>query len=268
MQKFLEKYYTENEPVILACSAGPDSMYLLYKILETKFAKNLVVCYFNHKLRVEADEEEEFLEKLSKERWFKLEIAEANIKEIKEKFYSSIWVEELARKKRYEFFDAILHIYKTNKILTAHHLDDKIETFFFNLVRGTKITGLVNMKNPSKSPLERGMSERQGDYNRTAILRPLLKLEKSEILDYLDKNKLEYKIDKTNFLNDFSRNKLRNEIIPQFSEINEKYKKNISNFMDYLEEVKEMIDFEVEKFLTPPLIPPLTGEGNRSFFFY
>ena len=65
---------------------------------------------------------------------------ETKIKELKEKFYKSISLEELARQKRYEFFNAILNIYNSDKILLAHHLDDKIETFFFNLVRGSKIS--------------------------------------------------------------------------------------------------------------------------------
>lgn len=60
----LEKYYKLDEPIILACSTGPDSMFLLYEILKTPYKNNLVACYFNHKLRHEADEEEAFLEKL------------------------------------------------------------------------------------------------------------------------------------------------------------------------------------------------------------
>ena len=232
MEKFLEKYFKKDEKVIVWCSAWPDSMFLVYKILETKFAKNLVICYFNHNLREEALEEEKFLEDLAKEKWFQIEIWDAKIKELKEKFYKSISLEELARQKRYEFFNAILNIYNSDKILLAHHLDDKIETFFFNLVRGSKISWLVNMKEKS-----------------WVILRPLLNISKKEILEFLEKNNLSYKIDKTNFENDFARNKLRNLIIPKFSEINEKYKQNISNFMDYLDEIKDLLDLEVNNFL-------------------
>ena len=232
MQDFLEKYFSANEPIIIWCSTWPDSMYLLYKILETKFAKNVVACYFNHWLREESLEEEKFLEKLWKQKGFKVEIANANMKEIHKNFYNSISLEELCRQKRYEFFDAILHIYKSKKILLAHHLDDKIETFFFNLARGSKLTGLINMQEDSG-----------------AILRPLLGITKTEILEYLEKNGLEYKIDKTNFENDFTRNKIRNIILPNFSEINKNYKKNISNFMNYLAEIKDFVDFEVENFL-------------------
>lgn len=232
MQNFLKKYFKKDEKIIVWCSAWPDSMYIVYKILETDFAKNLVICYFDHNLREESKEEIIFLEKLAKKKWFQIEIWEAKIKEIWEKFYNSISLEELARKKRYEFFNAILNIYQTNKIILAHHLDDKIETFFFNLARWSKISGLINMQ------------EKSG-----VILRPLLKIEKKEILDYLEKNNLEYKIDKTNFENDFSRNKIRNLIIPKFSEINLNYKKNIENFMDYLEELKDFLDFQVLEFL-------------------
>lgn len=231
MQKFLEKYFTPSDKIILACSTGPDSMYLLYEILKTSYKDSLVACYFNHKLRPEADEEEVFLENLWKKLWFQVEIWSANIKEI-QKLYPSISIEELARKKRYDFLWVIRDICKAPYVLTAHHLDDKIETFLFNLARGSKLTWFINMTEKS-----------------WLILRPLLHLEKSEILKYLDENKLEYKIDKTNFDNEITRNFLRNEIIPNFSKINPNFKNNISNTLSYFEELKDFIDEEVKSFL-------------------
>lgn len=228
---FLEKYYLPDEPIILACSTWPDSMYLLYKILETPYGKNIVACYFNHKLRPEADEEEIFLENLWKEKGFKVEIATADIKKI-HSLYQSISIEELARKKRYSFFEAILHIYNAKYIITAHHLDDKIETFFFNLARGSKLTGLINMTE-----------------HNWAILRPLLWVEKKEILTYLHNNKLEYKIDSTNTDTEITRNHLRHNIIPNYEKINKNYKQNINNTLTYFEEVKNYIDEEVKRFL-------------------
>jgi tRNA(Ile)-lysidine synthase len=80
-------------------------------------------------------------------------------------------------------------------------------------------------------------------------LRPLLNLEKSDILEYLDKNNLKYFIDDSNFENKYTRNKLRNNIIPKFEEINSAYKKNIKNTISYFSEVKEFIDLEVKNFL-------------------
>ncbi len=231
IEDFLNKYYKEDEPIILACSTWPDSMFLLYKILGTKYSKNLVACYFNHKTRPETDIEEKFLEKLWKKRWFKVESACCNFEKIK-KLYPSKSFEELAREKRYQFFDAILNIYKNNKIITAHHLDDKIETFFFNMVRWTKLTWLINMKEKS-----------------WVILRPLLYIEKKNILNYLDSNNLEYKIDETNLNTDFTRNLLRHEILPQFKKVNSNYKNNINNLIKYFEEIKENIDIQIENFL-------------------
>lgn len=232
LENFLDKHYKQDEKIILACSAWPDSMFILYQILNTKYAKNIVACYFNHQLREEANLEEKFLENLWKKHWFKVEIASANIKEIRDKLYPSKWLEEVAREKRYAFLNAILNIYETDKVITGHHLDDKIETFFFNLVRWSKLTGLINM------------TEKSG-----VILRPLLNIEKKDILNYLEQNKLEYKIDESNFDTNISRNKLRHNILPEFEKINSNYKNNLNNLIWYLEEIKENIDKQIIDFL-------------------
>lgn len=231
IEKFLKWYYKQNEPIILACSAWADSMYLLYKIFETKYKKNLVVCYFNHNTRPETKYEEQFLEDLCKKENIKFETAYCDFEKIK-KLYPSKSFEELAREKRYQFFDAICNIYKTNKVITAHHLDDRIETFYFNLNRWTKLTGLINM------------TEFSG-----WILRPLLNIEKSEILEYLEKNNLSFFIDSSNLENNYTRNYLRNEIIPKFEKVNSNFKKNILKTMIYFEELKNYIDLEIKDFL-------------------
>ena len=244
IKTIIKKYFKENEPIILACSTWPDSMYLLYKILETSYSKNLVVCYFNHKLRPEADEEEKWIEELWKKHWFKVEIADCEVKKIRDKFYPSKWLEEVAREKRYAFLNAIMNIYNSDKVITGHHLDDKIETFFFNLLRWTKLTGLINMKEIN-SPSPSGEGVRKWGQ----IIRPLINIEKKEILKYLKDNNLEYKIDESNFDTKITRNKLRHDIIPQFEEINSNYKQNINNLISYFEEVKNHIDKEIEEFL-------------------
>lgn len=232
LQSFLEKYYQSDEKIILACSTGPDSMFLLYELLKTSFKNNIVACYFNHKLRIEADEEEIFLENLGKKLGFEVEIGSADIKKIRDTLYPSISLEELAREKRYMFFSAVCEIHGTKKLMTAHHMDDKIETFFFNLARGTKLTWLINM------------TENYGN-----ILRPLLALEKNQILNYLKENNWEYRIDNTNLDNEITRNHFRNEIIPKFYKVNSKFKENITNTLNYFEEIKNHLDEEVKKFL-------------------
>ena len=228
---FLEKYYKKNEPIILACSGWPDSMYIAYQILKSEYAKNLVIAYFNHKTRPETDEEEMFLEKLAKEKWCHFETAYCNFKKLQQ-LYPSKGFEELAREKRYQFFDALMNIYNSRFVITAHHLDDKIETFFFHLLRWSKLGGLINMK------------ESHG-----WILRPLLNTEKKEILNYLEKNNLEYKIDPSNNENTYSRNKIRNLLLPQCEQIKPGYKKNIKNLIWYFSELQDYTEWEVLKFL-------------------
>ncbi len=238
MEKFLNKYFTEKEKIILACSAWPDSMYICYKILETNYKKNLILCYFNHNLRKEAKDEEKFLLNLWKKFDIKIEIWNENIKKLQKESKKSISIEELARKERYKFFHKILKKYNSNKIILAHHLDDKIETFMFNLIRWTKITWLINMIECKEVVFP----------FKYKILRPILNLQKKEILSFLEKDNLDYKIDKTNFLNDFSRNKLRNQIMPKIENINSNYRKNIQNFINYLTEIDKLINLEVKNF--------------------
>ncbi len=231
LQFFFDKYFKKDDKIVIACSTWPDSMFLLYEAIKTTYKDQIVACYFNHKLREESDEEEAFLEDLWTKLWFRVEIGYAYINEIK-KLKPSVSIEELARKKRYDFLWVIKEIYNSPYIITAHHLDDKIETFLFNTLRWTKLTWAINM------------TEKQW-----LILRPLLNIEKNEILDYLHSNNLEYKIDSSNNENIYSRNIIRNEIIPLFPKINEKYKQNISNFWDYLYQVKYFIDYEINIFL-------------------
>ncbi len=242
IEKFLEKYHKQGQTITLACSAWPDSMYLLYKILKSKYKKYLVVCYLNHKTRVETDKEESFLKDLCKKEKIKFETSSCDFEKIKKEFKGKSF-EELAREKRYEFFNNICKKYKSNTLITAHHLDDKIETFYFNLNRWTKITGLINM-----SEFSCVNKKKWEVWWIWIILRPLINLEKKEILNYLDENKLKYFIDSTNLENKYSRNYLRNELIPKFEEINSNFKKNISNFQDYLSQAKDFIDNEIEIF--------------------
>lgn len=232
LENFLKKYLSPDDSVILACSGWPDSMYLLYQILQTSYENNIVACYFNHKTRPETDTEEQFLVELWKQEWFQVEVAECDFEKI-QKLYPSKSFEELAREKRYQFFEAVANIYNSKYILTAHHLDDRIETYMFNMLRGSKLTGLINMRESSGW-----------------ILRPLLSIEKSDIYKYLDDNKLQYFEDSSNADSQHTRNFLRNEILPKFSRVHPEHKKNIQNLLTYFEDIKHHIDQEVWGFLT------------------
>lgn len=117
-------------------------------------------------------------------------------------------------------------------ILTAHHLDDSIETLMFHLIRGTKIQGLT------------GVPERNG-----YILRPLLSIGKKEILETLGRENTPYRLDSTNADDVYLRNHLRLNIISEFERINPEYRKNLAAFMEYAKEVGTFIETQVEIFL-------------------
>ncbi len=111
---------------------------------------------------------------------------------------NKISLEVAGRKIRYEFLKRFLAlINKYDKIVTAHNADDNAETVLLNLIKGTGVKGIAGI--PVK---------------RNNIVRPILSLTKKEILDYLDENQFEYRIDESNLSNDFERNFLRNEVIP------------------------------------------------------
>ncbi len=246
---FLQKYVSSKQKIILACSGGPDSIFLLYQILETPYAKNLVVCYFDHKLRRASKKERLFIQALGEKHSFICEIEECDIKK-EQKGLPSTWTEELARIKRYEFLEKIREKYDAPYILTAHHLDDRLETFFFNLARGSKLTGLINM------------TEKSGH-----ILRPLLGFEKEEILAFLKKKKISFMVDASNHNTKISRNHLRINTLPQFKKINAQYKKNIANFLEYLWLAKWYIDEEIKDFLWESNYFPIDVFLEKPIFF-
>ncbi|MGC9031708.1 MAG: tRNA lysidine(34) synthetase TilS, partial [Minisyncoccia bacterium] len=124
-------------------------------------------------------------------------------------------IEKKLREKRYEKLYEIAEKTKCNKIATGHTLDDHIETFLINLFRGSGISGLCGIWPESNIFPD----------SKIVIIRPLLCIEKKEIVEYLEKNKINYFIDASNLSTVFFRNRIRNEVIPFLL----KYKPSIKN---------------------------------------
>lgn len=239
ISEIILKYTDKN--IILALSWGPDSIFLFEMLKDSSLKNKVIACHLNHSLREEADSDEEFVKDLCNQNRIKFESKKVDLKEII-KSSSSISLEEAARKERYEFLRNMKEKHSADYIIVGHHLDDRLETFFLNLARGSKLSGLINMTECSWD-----------------IIRPLLSIEKKEILAYLNDNNIKYLTDKTNFDTDITRNKLRLDILPHFENINSSYKSNIKNTINYFEDVKNEIDnivldfleedyFEIDKF--------------------
>lgn len=186
---------------IVAVSGGVDSMVLLHKIaIKHTEGKNkdvrYVVAHFHHGIRTDADKDAELVKKKAEEYGF---VCETGYGELGEKVN-----EAEARKARYEFLRALAQKHKAEKIITAHHQDDLLESMVINMLRGVGTRGLVPMTQPD-------------------ILRPLLSKTKQELREYATANDLEWREDSTNdderYLRNYVRKKLMPTLEPQRSEL-------------------------------------------------
>lgn len=200
----INKYHLidENDHIVLGVSGGPDSTCLFHIFLELQKQINFtfVVCHINHKIREEADLDEQYVEEMCKIHNIPFYVERVKVTDMAKK--QKIGTEEMGRKVRYEFFNNILKKENADKIATAHTKNDLSETVLMNLLRGTGLSGLKGIE-----------PKRENIY-----IRPLIECEKQEIDEYCKEKNLEPRIDKTNFENIYTRNKIRNKLIPYLKE--------------------------------------------------
>lgn len=226
---FLNRELKGKSTVVIACSGGPDSMCLLALLCNLKDEKDLkiVVAHVNHKIRIES----EFEENMVKEYALKNDCI-IEVKHLDE-FIDGDFSEELARNKRYSFFEETIEKYNANYLLTAHHGDDLIETILMRLTRGSNLKGYMGM---------RQISQKQN----YILLRPLLTITKQEIMDYLKINKIPYAIDKTNESDKYTRNRYRKNVLSflkkEEQNIHEKYLQFSNELSEYNDFVNEYIN--------------------------
>ena len=217
--KTINKYklIEKGDKIVLGVSGGPDSMCML-KILLNLYKradkgeeidikkegvspngnKNcqkgpspvaIIVAHVNHMIREEAIDDENYVRDFCKKN--NIDFYSKSIDVLKIANNNKIGVEEAGRIERYKFFDEILKKTGSNKIAVAHNKNDKVETIFLNVLRGSGLEGLKGI-----------------DAKRENIIRPLIECERSEIEKYCLDEKLNPRVDKTNFDNTYNRNKI------------------------------------------------------------
>ncbi len=209
----------EKDTVIVAVSGGPDSMCLLNALVNLKEKLKLnkiAVAHVNHMLREEAQEETEYVKKYCENKNIEIYIKYANIKEISEN--NKISEETAGREERYKFFEEIESKINANKIAIAHNLNDNAETVLMHFIRGTGINGLTGIK-----------PYRDGKY-----IRPLIECDRKEIEEYCKEKNLNPRYDKSNLDINYTRNKIRNLLIP---ELKENYNPNIISGINKLSRI-------------------------------
>ena len=202
VQEFIQskQLLQPGERVLVGVSGGDDSVVLLNILLKTGF--ECIVAHCNFHLRgSESDRDEQFVEKLAKEYGVLFKKIDFDTKGYAKS--NKISIEMAARELRYEWFNRVAKEIHSESIVVAHHADDSIETFLLNLVRGTGLKGLT------------GIDAKNGN-----IVRPLLTCTRQELEKYAKENNLQAVFDSTNASNDYSRNKIRNQVIPILSDIN------------------------------------------------
>ena len=188
--------------ILIAVSGGPDSICLMYilKELASIHKISIAVAHLNHCLRGdEANKDAEFV--LQQARNLKLPIYtdKVDVRQIAEQ--QKLSIEEAGRKARYNFLEEIAEKENFNTIATGHNRDDLSETILMRLLRGCGTIGLLGIP-----PLRKCGQQR--------IIRPLIETGRREIVDYLDSNQIQYRIDTSNMDSKFLRNRIRNELLP------------------------------------------------------
>lgn len=190
------------EKVVVAVSGGPDSMALLNALinLKEKLQCELIVAHVNHMIRSVADSETEYVKEFCKSKGIECLVKKVDVISLANE--KKIGTEEAGRIVRYEFFDEVLNKVNADKIAIAHNANDNAETVLMNVLRGSGISGLKGIE-PIRD---------------NKFIRPLIEIERADIEKYCEEKTLNPKFDESNKDNTYTRNKIRNVLIPFLKE--------------------------------------------------
>ena len=200
---------------LVAVSGGVDSMVLANLFIQNNLNFSIAHCNFGLRAK-ESNADQEFILSWSRKNKIKCYSSKFSTTAFCEK--SKVSIQEGARNLRYNWFNELKVIHKFDYIVTAHHLDDQLETYLINSMRGTGLKGLLGIPEITSN-----------------LFRPLLQILKDEILVYAEVNKIDFREDSSNSKNDYYRNMIRNTIIPEFKKFDDnvmlKFKTTINNLI-------------------------------------
>ena len=213
------------DTVIVALSGGADSVCLLHNLnsIKDELSLKLMACHVNHHLRgEESDRDMKFCCELCRQNDIEIFVKEYDIDALSKEMRLSH--EECGRKLRYEYFNSLVEKYNC-KIATAHNADDNLETVVYNMTRGASLRGLSGIPRV-----------------RASIIRPLINSTRAEIENYCKAYGLVYVTDSTNLTDEYTRNKIRHNVVPVLREINPSVEKTVLNMNSTLTEIAEYLE--------------------------
>lgn len=239
MLKEILHYFNKNELIdkgsktLVASSGGVDSVVLCHLFSEAGLPFEIAHC--NFQLRGEAsDLDEDFVKKLAENLEVPFHSTRFHTQFFAEQNKLSIQV--AARELRYEWLEKIRQQAGCQLIATAHHLDDSIETLFYNFAKGCGIRGL------------HGILPKNGN-----IIRPMLFATKKQVLDFAQAEELDYREDASNLTDKYNRNLLRHHVVPVFEKINPAFQKTAGENIERLRDVEQLFDFALQKIMNDVL---------------
>lgn len=223
VENFLIENNINNVNIIIGFSSGADScaLALILKELKDRFNLKVYLANFNHNWRQEALLEEKFTQDFALKNGFEYIIGKAP--------ENSAHSEEVARDLRYSFFNETAKKLNSKHVFLAHNKNDNIETLIYRVIKGTSIKGLNSIPQV-----------------RDIYYRPLLNIEKKEILEFLKEKNQEYMEDSSNQNEKYKRNFIRKKILPLFEQINPQYVNSINNLILNSIQSTRIIENELE----------------------
>lgn len=211
----------KDKKLLLAVSGGVDSMVLLDLFYKLRF--DICVVHCNFQLRgKESDADEMLVRETSQDRFIPYFIESFDTLKFSKE--NKLSIQLAARKLRYDWFQEISSL-GFDYVLTAHHLDDNVETFLINFIRGTGLEGLTGIPSQNKN-----------------IVRPLLPFSREEIENYAQQNKIQWREDSSNASDKYFRNKLRHNIVPTLKELNTGFLDSFQNTINHLQQAESLVD--------------------------
>ncbi|NEW66262.1 tRNA lysidine(34) synthetase TilS [Granulicatella sp. zg-84] len=211
----LPHFWNKTSKLLLAISGGVDSMVLLDLYIQLKNRPRALVAYVNHGIRQEAYKDIQLIQNVCRRE---------GIPFVTNEDIPTLLSEDEARTYRYGFLKKIVQEHQCTHLVTAHHLDDQVETIMMKLVRGSSLESLV------------GMQQVRFFTENCQLVRPLLLYGKEMLMDYAKNHRIDYLEDSTNHSDAYTRNRFRHHILPLLKKENHQFSKHIEDFS------KELID--------------------------
>lgn len=237
-----EKELIESDArIVIACSGGLDSMVLLHLLSRVSRTLNLhlIVAHVNYHLRGEASDRD-CARVMAFAKHEGLEGIYADAPDLKSKPGN---FQDHARAYRYQFFEKILIDHACDTIVTAHHRDDQLETRLHRLLRGAGFSGITGI-----SPISERMASSNNASRPYRLLRPLLTFSKQELETYATQESVPYGLDQSNFSPDYTRNRIRHELIPLLRELSPQLETRFEQMSSLCSDLSQMYDDAIQLF--------------------